>query len=282
MSKLKPFVDHPAFSRTIMLLIVINAVLIGLETYPTIYTPNEALFKLFDIALLSIFTIEIILKLLVEKGSFFKSGWNVFDFIIVSLSLVFMGSSFVSVLRILRVLRVLRTISAFPSLRRLVNALFLSLPAMISTLFLMMILFYIYGIVGTFYFGSASPEYFADLQSSLLTLFQVFTLEAWASEVFRPIFAIHGWSWLYFSSFIILSAFIVANIFFGELVNNAQRLSQETETDIISEELGDMQSEVIKLRNQNVQLHVKLDHITALLQKQSETNSATDREKARV
>lgn len=265
--KLKTFVEHPRFSKTIMSLILLNAILIGLETYPSIHTSYSELFVTLDYILLSIFSIEIILKLLVYKGKFFTNGWNILDFVIVLFSLIFINSSFVSALRIIRVLRVLRTLSAFPSLRRLVNALFLSLPTMGSTLLLMLIVFYVYGIIGTTFFSSISPDYFGNLQLSLLTLFQVFTLEAWASEVFRPIFEEFGWSWIYFCTFIIISAFIVANIFFGELVNNAQKLAQEIEEDgnDIVLELDDVQNELAKLREQNAQFHQKLDKMTRIL-----------------
>lgn len=265
--KLKKFIELPLFSNTIMFLILVNAILIGLETYPSIHNPYSELFVIADYILLGIFSIEIILKLIVYKGAFFKDGWSIFDFTIVLVSIVFIGSNFVSVLRIIRVLRVLRTLSAFPSLKRLVNALFLSLPAMGSTLILMIIVFYVYGIIGTTFFSGISPEYFGNLQLSLLTLFQVFTLESWASGIFRTIFEQFGWSWMYFCTFIIISAFIVANIFFGELVNNAQKLAQETEEDNNdnTKELDDVLHELTTLREQNAQFHLKLDNMTNIL-----------------
>lgn len=250
-----------------MSLIVLNAILVGIETYPSIYEPHVKLFTLVDHILLAVFTFEIILKLIAYKGTYFRSGWNVLDLIIVALSLIFISTHFVSVLRIIRVLRVLRTLSAFPSLRRLVNALFLSVPAMGSTLLLMVILFYIYGIIGTSFFGGIAPDYFGSFQISILALFQIFTLEAWASEIFRPIFLEMPLSWLYFVTFILISVFIVSNLFFGELVNNAQKLSQviDEENDEIEEELDEVQKELAILKEQNKELHRKLDLITGLL-----------------
>ncbi|MEC1158657.1 MULTISPECIES: ion transporter [Cytobacillus] len=265
--KLKSFVEHSWFSKSIMILIVLNAILVGIETYPSVYEPHHQVFTLIDYLLLAIFTIEIILKLVAYRGTYFRNGWNLLDFSIVALSLIFISTHFVSVLRIIRVLRVLRTLSAFPSLRRLVNALFLSVPAMGSTLLLMIILFYIYGIIGTSFFGELAPDYFGDFQLSILALFQIFTLEAWASEIFRPIFIEMPWSWLYFVSFILISVFIVSNLFFGELVNNAQKLSQviDEENDEIEEDLDEVQRELAELKQQNQELHKKLDLITNLL-----------------
>jgi voltage-gated sodium channel len=261
--KLKSFVEHSWFSKSIMILIVLNAILVGIETYPSVYEPHHQVFVLIDHVLLAIFTIEIILKLVAYRGTYFRNGWNLLDFSIVALSLIFISTHFVSVLRIVRVLRVLRTLSAFPSLRRLVNALFLSVPAMGSTLLLMIILFYIYGIIGTSFFGELAPDYFGDFQLSILALFQIFTLEAWASEIFRPIFIEMPWSWLYFVSFILISVFIVSNLFFGELVNNAQKLSQviDEENDEIEEDLDKVQKELAILKEQNKELHRKLDLI---------------------
>lgn len=264
---LKQFVNSNAFSRTILALIILNAVVVGLETYPSIYEPNVSVFRVIDYIFLSIFTIEISIKLFALRRSFFRTGWNVFDFAIVSLSLIFYTTNLVNVLRVLRVFRVFRTISALPSLRRLVNALFFAFPAMGSTLLLMLIIFYIYGIIGTTFFASVSADYFGSLQLSLLTLFQVFTLEAWASEVFRPIFEAYSWSWFYFTSFILTTAFIVANLFFGELVNNAQRLSQKMgeESDEMEQKVHKLQEQLEQMSSQQLQLHHKIDELTALL-----------------
>lgn len=265
--KLKNFIEHKFFTSTILTLILCNAVIIGLETYPSLFQAYESLFMVVNNVLLLIFTIEIILKIIVYRKAFFGDGWNMMDFIIVAASIIFINSSFVSLLRILRVLRVLRTISAFPSLRRVVSALFLSLPAMISSLFLMIILFYIYGIVGTILFAQVSPTYFSELQISILTLFQVFTLESWASAIFRPIFEVYSWSWIYFSTFIVFSAFIVANIFFGELVTNAQKLAQMSESEeAATDELDNVHQQLNMLQKQNESLHKQLDKLTVLIQ----------------
>lgn len=223
--KLKRIIEHPLFSQTILVLIMLNAVIICLETYPNLYESYSHVLIGLDRILLVIFTIEILLKLFVYRSSFFRNGWNILDFIVVGLSLIFIHSNFVTILRIVRVLRVLRTLSMFPSLRRLINALFLSIPTMGSTILLTTILFYIYGIFGTSMFAGVAPEYFGSFHYTILTLFQIFTLESWASGIFWPIFREIPWAWIYFVTFILSSAFILANLFFGELVNNAQKLA---------------------------------------------------------
>lgn len=249
---IKRVVEHPLFSRFIITVIIINAVLIGLETNPNIHKPFQAFFVIADRIFLTIFTLEIIMKLWVYRSRFFKDGWNILDFGIVFGSLILYNTHFVSVLRILRVLRVLRTISAIPSLRRLVDALFMAVPAIGSVTVLMAIIFYIYAIIGTTFFGGIAPDYFGSLGLSILTLFQVFTLESWASGVFRPIFLELNWSWMYFVSFIIASTFIILNLIVGEIVNNAQKLSQEIEED--NKELKEVKEELLQTRSEIAEL----------------------------
>ncbi|MGM0844720.1 MAG: ion transporter [Bacillota bacterium] len=238
------------FNSFITFLIICNAIIVGLETYPSIYEPNRTAFMIVDYVILIIFGVEIVLKLAAERMKFFNNGWNVFDFIIVTGSLILYNTSFVSVLRIFRVLRVLRTISALPSLRRIVTALFMAIPAIGSVTLLMTIIFYVYAVIGTAFYANIAPEYFGDLQLSFLTLFQVFTLESWASGVFRPIFIEAGWSWLYFVSFIVIATFIMINLIVGEIVNNAQKLSEEMEkeTQEIKEDTIEIQELKIEVR----------------------------------
>ncbi|WP_318247315.1 ion transporter [Halobacillus litoralis] len=222
-------VENKWFTRFILAVILFNAVLLGLATDDQLYAQYENWFVILDIAVLAIFTIEILMKLIVYRLRFFRDGWNIFDFAIVFGTLVLYNSHFIAILRILRVLRVLRTISVVPSLRRLTIALFMAIPAIGSVTLLMALIFYVYAIIGTSFFGDLAPEYFGNVGLSTLTLFQVFTLESWASGVFRPIFAEVTWSWIYFVSFITISAFIILNLIVGEIVNNAQQLSEHAE-----------------------------------------------------
>ncbi|MFG6149755.1 ion transporter [Halobacillus sp. B23F22_1] len=244
--KLQSFIEHPWFSRFILAIILINAMLIGLGTNLSLYNNYETIFLGLDALILAVFTIEIVLKLYVYRQKFFKDGWNIFDFVIVIGSLVLYNTHLVSVLRILRVLRVLRTISVVPSLRRLTAALFLAIPAIGSVTILMGIIFYVYAIIGTTFFRELAPEYFGNVGLSTLTLFQVFTLESWASGVFRPVFAEVTWSWLYFVSFIIISTFIILNLIVGEIVNNAQKLSEHSEQE--SEDTRKIMNELNELK----------------------------------
>lgn len=243
------------FQYFITFVIIVNAISIGLETY-TFFKPYQNVFFILDCLFLAIFVIELSLKLFVQKLHFFKNNWNVFDFIIVVGSLVLYNTNFVSVLRIFRVLRVLRTITSVPSLRRIVNALFMAIPTISSVILLMTIIFYVYAVIGTMFFSNIAPEYFGNLQLSFITLFQTFTLESWASGIFRPIFAESGWSWLYFISFIVIATFIMINLIVGEIVNNAQKISQE-----IEDETGELKEDTKEIK----ELRAEIKELKALL-----------------
>ncbi|MFA9556037.1 ion transporter [Evansella sp. AB-rgal1] len=255
--KLQFIVEHKYFSRFIIILIMFNAIIVGIETYPSIYQDNQMLFFRIDVTLLWIFSIEIMIRLLAAPNlrAFFSNGWNWFDVLIVSAGHIFAGAHFVTVLRILRVLRVFRAISVIPSLRRLVDALLMTIPALGNIMLLMSIVFYIFAVTGTMLFREVAPEYFGSLQLSLLTLFQVVTLESWASAVMRPIFEILPWSWIYFVAFVLVGTFVVFNLFIGVIVNNVEK------TEEADKEIKDTHNEVLELRKE-------LSEIKVLLEKQ--------------
>lgn len=242
-AKCAAIAENKTFNNIIIGLIIFNAVIVGLETYPVISNRFSFTIYWMDTLLLAIFTIEIIIRLIGSTSlvSFFKNPWNVFDFVIVSASFVFLGSSYIMVLRILRVLRVLRAISIIPSLRKMVNALLMTIPSMGTIMILLGLFFYIYGVIGTTLFHSISPEYFGSLHRSLLTLFQVITLESWASGVMYPILEQAPSSWWYFVTFILIGAFVIVNLFVGVVVNNVEEANREetpTPTDIKLEEMN--------------------------------------------
>lgn len=231
--RIHSFVEHSAFSNTIVALIFLNAIIVGLETIPTVYTKYRDWLYMSDRLLLWVFTVEVVLRFIAAKPAirFFKNGWNVFDFIIVASGHLFAGAHFVTVLRVLRVLRLLRAISVIPSLQRLVNALLLTIPALGNILLLMGLIFYIFAVMGTMLFAEVAPEYFGSLPLSVLTLFQVVTLESWASGVMRPIFAEVPWAWAYFVSFILVGTFVIFNLFVGVIVNNVEKAEQRNDED---------------------------------------------------
>ncbi|WP_152655131.1 ion transporter [Oceanobacillus sp. CFH 90083] len=236
-NKCAAIAENKTFTNIIIGLILLNAIIVGLETYPVINQRYTDYLYWADVVLLSIFTIEIIIRIIGSSSlvHFFKNPWNIFDFVIVTASILFVGSNYVIVLRIFRILRVLRAISIIPSLRKMVNALLLTIPSMGNIMILLAIFFYMYAVIGTMLFQSIAPDHFGSLHRTLLTLFQILTLDSWATGVMYPILEETRIALIYFLSFILIGAFVIVNLFVGVIVNNveeANRENQPTPTDL--------------------------------------------------
>ncbi|WP_022792670.1 ion transporter [Marinococcus halotolerans] len=248
--RLAVILDQPAFTAVVTTLILFNALLVGLETSEALYSRYENTFSVLNYILLWLFTIEVIIRFLgvFPFYHFFKSPWNWFDFFIVAAGHIFAGSAFITVLRILRVLRVLRAITVVPSLRRLVDALLRTIPSLGNIMILMSIIFYVYAVIGTMLYRDTAPEYFGDIFQSLLTLFQVVTLESWASAVMRPIAETNPLSWIYFVSFVLVGTFVVFNLFVGVIVSNVEKAEAEESEDKLQKQLDHMESELSDIK----------------------------------
>ena len=239
MDRLKAFVESRRLERVIMALIIINAVTLGLETSPWAMQNFGGLLHVLDRAILSVFVVEISLRLIVHRLSFFKSAWNIFDFLVVAVALAPATAAF-SVLRALRVLRVLRMITIVPSLKRVVGALVSALPGMGSIVLLLGLLFYVYSVMATKLFAASFPEWFGHIPASAYTLFQVMTLESWSMGIVRPVMDVYPYAWLFFIPFILSTTFTMLNLFIGIVVN-----AMQSEHDVaIEEELVVKQKEV--------------------------------------
>lgn len=239
MDRLKAFVESRRLERVIMALIIINAVTLGLETSPWAMQNFGELLHVLDRAILSVFVVEISLRLIVHRLSFFKSAWNIFDFLVVAVALAPATAAF-SVLRALRVLRVLRMITIVPSLKRVVGALVSALPGMGSIVLLLGLLFYVYSVMATKLFAASFPEWFGHIPASAYTLFQVMTLESWSMGIVRPVMEVYPYAWMFFIPFILSTTFTMLNLFIGIVVN-----AMQSEHDVaIEEELAVKQKEV--------------------------------------
>lgn len=220
------FLDRPIVGRAIIAVILLNAVVLGLETSPAVMAAVGPFILALDMACLAIFTAEIVLKLIALGPRFFRSGWNIFDFVIVAGSLI-PGAQTISVLRALRILRVLRVISVAPSLRRVVEGFVTALPGMGSVFLLMGIIFYIGAVITTKLFGAAFPDWFGDIGRSGYTLFQIMTLESWSMGIVRPVMDVFPYAWAFFVPFILVTTFAVVNLLVGLIVNSMQDAHHE-------------------------------------------------------
>ena len=259
-STCKVIVESRLFSNFILAVILLAAVVVGLQTYPSLEKEYGGILTGLDRLILGIFVLEIFIKMASHGRrplDYFKDPWNIFDFAIVVACLIPTGSgNFAAVLRLARVLRVLRLVSTVPRLQVLVGAVLRSVPSIGYVFLLALILFYIYGCMGTFLFMENDPLHFRNLQTSMLSLFRVVTLEDWTDIMYINMYGSNAYdgytptvdAWLqdqfeitrksaampiggavYFVSFILTGSMIVLNLFIGVMLNGMEEARKEQE-----------------------------------------------------
>ncbi|MBZ0328795.1 ion transporter [Halomonas sp. ANAO-440] len=253
------------FELAVISIIVLSALLIGARTYEEVTRFQQALLVL-DVAVTVFFLVEILIRMAAEKRlrDFFRNGWNVFDFLIVTASLIPMDDSeMVLLARLLRIFRVLRLVSMIPELRMLMAALFKSIPRMGYVALLMFIIFYIYGAIGSFLFHDVDERLWGNISLAMLTLFQVATFESWATAVLYPTMEHYPYAWIFFLTFIFLNAFIFLNMMIGIVLDVMQKESVAIELESGTGEAAELHG----LRNDVRQLRDQLSRMEAMLER---------------
>ena len=216
------------FTTIVFIAILVNAAALGAETYPGFAAQYGEAITLVNHVCLGIFTVELVIRLLAYApnfGDFFKSGWNVFDFIVIGASYVpFFGDS-ATILRLLRLGRIVRVVSLFPDLRLLLVAIGRSVPPMLSMGVMALLMIYVYAIVGWILFGQELPDRWGDLGTAMLNLFVMLTLENFPDNL-QAGMSVHPWSWIYFVSFALLASFILLNVLIGIVINSMEEARQ--------------------------------------------------------
>lgn len=208
----------------IVAIILLNSCVLGLETFPELMARHGTFLILLDKVCLGIFLIELVIRMLVYRGIFWKSGWNWFDFVVVAIALVPQSGPF-AVLRALRVLRVLRLLTVIPALQKVVAAMLHAIPGLGGVIAVMAVFFFTSGVLASHLFGQAFPQWFGNLGESLFSLFQIMTLESWSMGIVRPVMEVYPWAWLFFVPFIVIATFTILNLFIGIIVSTMQELS---------------------------------------------------------
>lgn len=249
-------VNHSMVQTSIMTLIIINAIVLGLETVPSVYDRYGSYLKFVDRFILWIFVVELLLALIADGWKFFKKPWRIFDTVVVGIAFMpAMGP--LSVLRSLRILRALRLISVSPKLRAVVVGLLAAIPGLSSIFAILLLIFYVFGVAATQLFAAEFPEWFGDLGRSMYTLFQVMTLESWSMGIVRPILEVYPFAWLFFVPFICIATFTMLNLFIAVIVNAMQSEHEETReqekeqlTEISHELSHDFHKDMMALREE--------------------------------
>lgn len=237
-------------------IIVFYALMLGLKTVDSIEQSffNDILYFL-DVLVTSYFLLEIMIKMYAEERflDFFKDGWNVFDFIIVLVTVIPLDNTdFAAVARLFRIFRVLRLVTARPQLKQLIGVIISSIPALFDIILLFFIIFYIYSVMGSFLFVDVDPSLWGNFMTSMLTLFKILTLEGW-SDIMDSVMVTHPWAWIYFVSFIIIASFVLFNLFIAVIINKMEKEHEDKEDkkiDLILEKLTKVERELEEMKRE--------------------------------
>ena len=227
-------VENPRFQAAVFGVIILNAVVVGLETSASVMARYGAVLGWANTIILAIFIAELAIRLAAygrNPGAFFRDGWNLFDFLIVAASLIPDVGSFTTVARLARLLRVTRLVSIHPELRLIISVMVRSIPSMGHVVLLLALLLYVYGVLGFHLFHKTDPIHWGTLWTSLLTLFQILTLEGWV-EVQDASLRAHPWAWAYYSSFVVVAVFVVINLFIAVVINNLESAKAEHQAEL--------------------------------------------------
>lgn len=291
----------PGFNRFIVATILFAGLLVGVQTYADFAERHETVLGFLDSFVLAIFTIEAAIKIAAERDkplNYFRNPWNLFDFAIVAVCLLApllpIDGSFLPILRLARILRVLRLISAVPKLQVLVSCLLKSLPSMFYVGILLLLLFYVYGAMAVFLYAENDPIHFRNLQTSILSLFRVVTLEDWTDVMYVNMYGsdAYGYSqadlakWnptpyasplgaaLFFVSFVLLGTMIVLNLVIGVIMNSMDETNSEMalrrELDLRRDNPDPLRDGIDDLHKRMKELAAEMKVVKALLEEKTD------------
>jgi len=218
---LRKIIDNSLFSNVIMVLIILNAIVLGMETYPNITSSFGNSLRTIDHLLLWVFVVELFLRFIAYRKDFFREPWMIFDMIVVGIAFMPAHEAF-SVLRAARVLRVLRLVSIFPSLRRVIEGLINAIPGIGSIGAILIIIMYVFSVMATKLYGLSFPDWFGSLHASFFSLFQIMTLEGWP-DIVRTVMKTYPNAWIFFVIYILVATFSILNLFIAVIVDAMQK-----------------------------------------------------------
>jgi len=246
--KLQSAFKSKLFDKFLTTIIVVFAITLAALSYlETQASPNKSLvlaLQVLDISIFSAFCAELVLKIYAFRGKFFTHGWNLFDLAVILISIIGMAAS-ISTFRAIRVLRTLRIVTNIPSMRMVIESFLRSLPGIASVLMVMVLMIFVFALIGQNLYCDVSPELFGSLHLSAFTLFTVLTLEGWP-DVSRDVMAQVPSAWIYFVSFIAINSFVVLNLMIAVIID-AMHKEYDDEAE---EEREDILFEVKELRRE--------------------------------
>jgi voltage-gated sodium channel len=273
--RLAAWIESPRIQRFLIAVIVLNAVVLGMETSASLMEHWGPVLVAADRAMLAVFVVEIALRIGAHRLAFFRDPWSVFDFLVTAVALVPAAGPF-SVLRALRVLRVLRLVTMVPSMRRVVGGLLSAIPGLASVLAIIGIIFYVSAVIATKLFAERFPDWFGTLGESAYTLFQIMTLESWSMGIARPVMDTYPYAWIFFVVFILVSTFTMLNLFIAIIVNamQSQQAQEARHTEqVVAERIDD---DTAALQRELAAMRAELRQVRELLGRRSDRAEKLD------
>ena len=225
---LRNIISGKAWGNYIAVLIIVNTIVLGMETYPSVMNDYGDLLISIDQTILYVFILELVLRFIAYRLDFFKDHWSIFDLCVVGIALVPTQDAF-SALRAARALRALRLISVFPNLRKVIEGLVMAIPGICAIAGVMAIIICVFGLIASKLYGPSFPEWFGNLHLSVFSLFQIMTLEGWP-DIARTVMQEKPFAWVFFVTYILIATFSVLNLFIAVVVDAMQR-NQAEDTD---------------------------------------------------
>jgi len=281
--KIRKFVESRGFQGFIIVMILFAGVLVGAETYGGFASRHEFLFSIFEKIIIWTFAAEAALKMASHGRNFlryFKDPWNIFDFSIVVICFLPFSGSIASVLRLARVMRLFKLVHFIPELQLIVTTLFKSIPSIGYVGLLLVMLFYIFAVLGTSVFGANDPIHFGSLETSMLSLFRVATLEDWTDIMYINMYGSDHYGYqnypdverissghplgaaVFFVLFVMLGTMIIMNLFIGVIMNGMEGARAEARAVKDAVEQTEL---TLGVELENIEL--QLDAMKAALQK---------------
>ena len=254
-SRIEKIVESRWFQTVVLALIIFNAIILGAETFDGVVERMGPIISAIDEVIIYAFVVEIILRILAAPGAYIRNGWNIFDFIIVMVSLL-AASSGLAALRAFRVLRVLRVITVIPRMRVVVSALLDSIPGIASVGVILALIVYVFAVIAATLYGPLHPTLFGDVFASMYTLFQVMTLEGWP-DIARAVSETHPNSWIFFMAFVLIATFTMLNLFVAIVVRVVEEDSEDLFKDVIESQnalrndIADLRAEIAEITRAN-------------------------------
>ena len=252
-NSIKIFIDSNYFQHFITTLIVLNAITMGLETSKAMVLSVGSAIDIFNFFVITVFVIEVALRIYVYRLDFFKDPWSLFDFFVVAISVIPASEGF-EILRALRVLRLFRLVTVVPQMRKIVSALASVIPGMLSIAAILVLFFYIFAIMATQLFRDEFPQWFGTLGESFYTLFQIMTLESWSMGIVRPIMEVYPLAWIFFIVFIFVATFIMVNLIVAIVVDAMATINEDgsiptdAKEESITQEIHTLREEIQQLK----------------------------------